>query len=348
VKPALLASATGGGELMSDLQSILREPRYDLVKAPTPLQRLSGFERKHGRPGLFMKRDDLMEIGLGGNKLRSLEFWLGAALQQSADIVLVAGGATSNLCRLTAAAASMAGLDCLIIHNAEDSPANRERSFLNRLFGAETRFIGPVGEEERGAAMKAAAAELTRQGRAPYIVGDAVLGALGYVLAAFEMHEQSRREAAPLRHVFLAGSMGPTEAGFIFGNAMLGHPFQVHLVSVEYEQAELEARIRRIYDGIRRRTGLAVDDLDEAPLHYHMDHLGGGWGVPTPESEAAIVAFARTEGILVEHVYTAKTCAGFLDLVANGVIPPGESACLIHTGGTASLFSQREQFRTVN
>ena len=333
---------------MSDLQTILREPRYDLVKTPTPLQCLSGFERKLGRPCLYMKRDDLMEIGLGGNKLRSLEFWLGAALRERADIVLVAGGATSNLCRLTAAAATMAGLDCVIIHNAEDSPANRERSFLNRLFGAETRFIGPVGEDERGAATTAAAEELNRQGRTPYIVGDAVLGALGYVLAAFELHEQSQREAAPLRHVFLAGSMGPTEAGFIFGNAMLGHPFQVHLVSVEYEQAELEARIRRIYDGIAERTGLAVGGLDEAPLHYHMAHLGGGWGVPTPESEAAILAFARTEGILVEHVYTAKTCAGFLDFVASNAIPQSEPACILHTGGTASLFAQREQFRTVS
>lgn len=333
---------------MPDLRNILREPRYDLVKVPTPLQRLSGFERKLGRPGLHMKRDDLMEIGLGGNKLRSLEFWLGAALRKRADIVLVAGGAMSNLCRLTAAAAAMAGLGCVIIHNAEDTPVNRQRSFLNRLFGAETRFIGPVGEEERGAAMEAAAAELTRQGRAPYIVGDAVLGALGYVLAAFELQEQSRRESSPLRHVVLAGSMGPTEAGFIFGNAMLGHPFQVHLVSVEYGQAELEARIRRIYEGIVALTGLAVGGLGQAPLHYHMDHLGGGWGVPTPESEAAIIAFARTEGILVEHVYTAKTCAGFLDLVADGTIPPDEPACVIHTGGTASLFSQREQFQTVN
>lgn len=333
---------------MADLQSILREPRYGLVKAPTPLQRLPNFERKLGRPGLYMKRDDLMEIGLGGNKLRSLEFWLGAALRQGADIVLVAGGATSNLCRLTAAAASMAGLDCVIIHNAEDTAANREHSFLNRLFAAETRFIGAVGEEERAEAVKAAATELTRQGRVPYIVGDAVLGALGYVLAAFELHEQAQREPEPLRHVFLAGSMGPTEAGFIFGNAMLGHPFEVHLVSVEYEQAELEARIRRIYEGLGQRTGLSVGGLDQAPLHYHMDHLGGGWGIPTPESEAAILSFARTEGILIEHVYTAKTCAGFLDLVASGDIPRDEPACILHTGGTASLFSQRPQFRTVN
>jgi D-cysteine desulfhydrase/L-cysteate sulfo-lyase len=104
VAPRQLGAIGRVDGLMSDLQSILREPRYDLVKMPTPLQRLSGFERKLGRSGLYAKRDDLMEIGLGGNKLRSLEFWLGAALQQRADIVLVAGG-RRPICRLTAAAA---------------------------------------------------------------------------------------------------------------------------------------------------------------------------------------------------------------------------------------------------
>ena len=288
-----------------------------------------------------------MEIALGGNKLRSLEYWLGAALREKADILLVGGGATSNLCRLTAAAASLVGLDCIVLHNAPDTPENRERSFLNRLFGAELRFIGAVDESQRNAALAEAAAELVRQGRKPYIVGDPVLGAMGYVRAAFELHEQSQREEAPIRHVFLAGSMGPTEAGFIFGNALLGHPFQVHLVSVEYERAELEEHVRRIYEGLRDRTGLDVAPLDAAPPQYHMEHLGGGWGVPTPASEAAILAFARTEGILIEHVYTAKTCAGFLEALTEGRIAVGEPACVIHTGGTAALFSQFGSFRTV-
>ncbi|QEL24054.1 pyridoxal-phosphate dependent enzyme [Bosea sp. F3-2] len=330
-----------------ELSSLLREPRHVLLDTPTPLQRLRRFEAKLERPGIYAKRDDLMPIALGGNKLRSLEYWLGDALRKKTDILLVGGGASSNLCRLTAAAASLVGLDCLVLHNALDTPENRQASFLNRLFGAELRFLGPVDESQRNAALAAAAAELARQGRTPIIVGDPVLGAMGYVRAAFELHEQSQREEAPIKHVFLAGSMGPTEAGFIFGNALLGHPFQIHLVSVEYEQAELAGYIRRIYEGLQERTGLDVAALHDAPLHYHMGHLGDGWGAPTPASEAAILSFARTEGILIEHVYTAKTCACFLERLADGGIASGEPACVLHTGGTAALFSQFGLFRTL-
>ena len=327
--------------------ALLRDPRLALLNDPTPLQRLGYLEAKMGRPGLYMKRDDLMEIGLGGNKLRSLEFWLGAARRAGADVLLVAGGAMSNLCRLTAAAASMTGFDCIVFHNSADNETNRQRSFLNKLFGAEVRYLGSVTEQQRAEALLKAAADLTAQGRKPYIVGDAVVGALGYVVAAAEMHEQARGQDNPLRHVFLAGSMGPTEAGFIFGNALLGSPFEVHLVSVEYGQAELAARVNRIYDDLRTHTGLTVPDLDEVPVHYHMDYLGAGYGQPTVASEQAIVSLARTEGILIEHVYTAKTFAGFVDLIERGHIPADEPAGIIHTGGTPSLFSQFGLFKTI-
>ncbi|WP_245444823.1 1-aminocyclopropane-1-carboxylate deaminase/D-cysteine desulfhydrase [Pseudaminobacter soli (ex Li et al. 2025)] len=327
--------------------ALLRDPRHTLLHMPTPLQRLGYLEAKLERPGLYMKRDDLMEIALGGNKLRSLEFWLGAAKRAGADVLLVAGGAMSNLCRLTAAAAAMTGFDCIVFHNSADNETNRQRSFLNKLFGAEVRYLGPVSEQQRGEAILKAAAELAAQGRVPYIVGDAVVGALGYVVAAAEMHDQVLREEKPLRHVFLAGSMGPTEAGFIFGNALLGSPFEVHLVSVEYGQAELAARVNRIYDDLRRHTGLTVPDLENVPVHYHMDYLGDGYGQPTPQSEQAIISLARTEGILIEHVYTAKTFAGFVDLAVRGHIPEDEPACLIHTGGTPSLFSQFGMFKSI-
>lgn len=326
--------------------ALLRDPRITLLNGPTPLQRLNYLEARLGRPGLYMKRDDLMEIALGGNKLRSLEFWLGAAKAAGADVLLVAGGAMSNLCRLTAATAAMTGFDCIIFHNSADNETNRQASFLNKLFGAEIRYLGPVSEQQRGDAIQKAVADLTANGRKPYIVGDAVVGALGYVVAASELHDQARLHEKPLRHVFLAGSMGPTETGFIFGNALLGCPFEVHLVSVEYGQAELAARISRIYDDLRHHTKLPVPDLDDVPVHYHMDYLGGGYGQPTSVSEQAIISLARTEGILIEHVYTAKTFAGFTALAQGGQIPADEPACLIHTGGTASLFSQFGMFKS--
>lgn len=115
------------------------------------------------------------------------------------------------------------------------------------------------------------------------------------------------------------------------------------MVRVEYTQ-ELAARVIRIYDYLRSHTGPSVWDLDHVPVHYH--HLGAGYGQPPPASEQAIITLARAEGILIEHVYTAETFGGFVDLVAH--ISADEPAALIHTGGTPSLFAQFSLFKTID
>ncbi|QIE55067.1 pyridoxal-phosphate dependent enzyme [Pikeienuella piscinae] len=324
----------------------LPDPRYALLDEPTPLQRLARLERALGRSGLFVKRDDQMPIALGGNKLRSLEFWLGRALEEGADIALVAGGPNSNMCRLTAAAAAMAELDCIVFHNADSTPESRRMSFLNQVFGAEVRYLGEMDETLRAAEMERAASALRVGGRRPHIVGDPIIGALGYVRAAAELARQNEDLGGPIRHVFMPGSMGPTEAGFIFGNAVLGYPFEVHLVSVEYGRDELDDRIARILRGLASHTGLLTAGVDATHQQYHMDHLGAGYDQPTAAAEAAILRFARTEGVLLEHTYTAKTFAAFLDLAAAGGPPPEEGMCAIHTGGLPALFSQFDRFAT--
>jgi 1-aminocyclopropane-1-carboxylate deaminase/D-cysteine desulfhydrase-like pyridoxal-dependent ACC family enzyme len=325
----------------------LEPPRYELALQPTPLQRLERTEAALRRPGLYVKRDDLIAIALGGNKIRSLEYWLGAARQMQADILLVAGPALSNLCPLTAAAASMAGLECIVFHNAVDDPVSRRASFLNRIFGASVRYLGPIDEQRRAQAVAAAATDLLHQGRRPYIIGDAPLGALGYVRAAEELHAQCRQMDRPIRHVFLPGSMGTTEAGFILGNALLGCPFEVHLVSVEYEQAELQQRVRAIYSAAATLLGVESIGFDELPVHWHMGFRGAGYACPTPEAERAILDCARTEGLLLEPIYSAKTFACFLELARRHALPASEPMCIIHTGGVPSLFHQFESFRTV-
>jgi 1-aminocyclopropane-1-carboxylate deaminase/D-cysteine desulfhydrase-like pyridoxal-dependent ACC family enzyme len=325
----------------------IRSPRYELLCVPPLLQRLERTEAALKHRGLYIKRDDLMPIAMGGNKLRSLEFWLGAAFQEHADVLLVAGTPMSNQCRLTAAAASMAGLDCIVFHNAVDEPAARSASFLNKIFGASIRFIGVMDEAHRTKAVEHAAAELRLQGRRPYIVGSAAIGALGYVRAAEELLAQSRQLDLGIRHVMLPGSMGTTEAGLIFGNALLGYPFEIHLVSVEYQQADLSACVRRDYAAVANLFGKGAPDFDEKRVHYHMDFLGGGYACPTPQGEEAILTLARTEGIVLEHIYTAKTFACFLDLARRHVFRDGEPVCVIHTGGVPALFSQFEMFRSV-
>jgi 1-aminocyclopropane-1-carboxylate deaminase/D-cysteine desulfhydrase-like pyridoxal-dependent ACC family enzyme len=278
--------------MMMQTATMLAEfPRYELLRDPTLLQRLERTEAALKHRGLYIKRDDLMPIAMGGNKLRSLEFWLGAAFQ--------------------------------------------------------VRFVGVMDEARRMKAVEHAAAELQLQGRRPYIVGNAAIGALGYVRAAEELFAQSRPLNLGIRHVMLPGSMGTTEAGLIFGNALLGYPFEVHLVSVEYGEAELSACVRRAYAAVANLVGKGAPDFDERRVHYHMNYLGLGYACPTPQGEEAILILARTEGIVLEHIYTAKTFACFLDLARRHEFPDAEPVCVIHTGGVPALFSQFEIFRSV-
>jgi D-cysteine desulfhydrase len=318
---------------------LLSAPRVRLLSGPTPLERMRRLEAETGHAGLWVKRDDCMSLGMGGNKLRSLEFWLGEASAAAADVLLVAGRTVSNQCRLTAAAAAKLGLDCVIVHN-DDAPARDEGNLLlSRLYGAELRFVGPMDEDERARRLEALRRELEAGGRRPYVVGEPVTGALGYVAAAMELHSQALEAGVGLRHVVLPGSMGPTEAGFLFGNALLGAPFTVHLVSVEYPIDELRRRIGEILRGLAARTGASPPD-PEGCARYYGDYLGEGYERPTPEALAAIRHLATTEALLLEMTYTAKPFAGLLDLVERRVLPPDEPVCAIHTGGVPALFAQ--------
>lgn len=316
------------------------EPRVQLLDGPTPLQRLRRLEAATEHRGLYVKRDDFMSLGMGGNKLRSLEFWLGEALALGSDVLLVAGKSVSNQCRLTAAAAAKCGLECVVVHNDDPPEDETGNLLLSRLFGADIRFIGPVDETERERRVLALHAEMANAGRVPYIVGDPVVGALGYVAAAFELHQQALEAEAALRHVMLPGSMGVTEAGFLFGCALLGDPFDVHLVSVEYSRGELQERVERIFRGLARRTGPQPSSGTGVLARYHDAYLGDGYEQPTPESRAAIGTLARLEGLLLEMTYTSKPFAALLDLIDKQTLPADEPVCILHTGGLPALFGQ--------
>ena len=308
------------------------------------MQRLERIESLTGHQSLWVKRDDNTPLGQGGNKVRSLEFWMGEATARSCDIVLVAGRTVSNSCRLAAAAAAKLGLECLILYNDHEPSHLEGNLLLSHLFGASFQYLGPVDEQERAAKVREAAERLREAGRRPYIVGDQVTGSFGYVLGALELHQQADEKRIALRHVLLPGSMGTTEAGFLFGCALLGGPFTVHLVSVEYEVAELKERVAAIYRGIGERTGLrpATDYLDWT--RFYDNYLGAGYDQPTPDSLAAIRSFGSREGLFLENTYTSKPAAALLDLASRGELPRDEPACLLHTGGIPALFSQARLF----
>jgi 1-aminocyclopropane-1-carboxylate deaminase/D-cysteine desulfhydrase-like pyridoxal-dependent ACC family enzyme len=279
-------------------------PRFRLGFFPTPLHRLDALGARLGHHALYVKRDDLTGLSLGGNKTRSLEYLLGDALRFGADTVVTAGGLQSNLCSLTAAACAKAGLSCVLVHNDLPPADLHGNMLLNRLFGAGSIFIGRATEEERARVVEEVAKDVRARGGRPYVIQSGAstpLGALGYV----------------------------------------GHPFHVHVISVEYTAPELRRRISGLLTGIQELTGLAPLPPPEESMTIHDEYLGGGYAVPTAESTQMLRDLPRLEGIFVENVYTAKTLAGLAGLTARGVIPDSEPACFIHTGGMAALFAQQ-------
>ncbi len=314
-------------------------PRVSLVNGPTPLEQLHRIGAEIGHRALFVKRDDVMALGLGGNKLRSLEFWIGEALKRGCDTLLVAGQPVSNQCRLTAAAAAKTGLACVILHNANRPEQVEGNLLLNHLYGAEICYLGPLDEAARQEAAEEKARELGKAGRRPYIIGDPVLGAAGYVVAAEELLHQASDAIGNFDHIVIPGSMGPTEAGFLYGLLRGGFTGQVHVISVEYGADELAARIEAIFAGlVDKLGGLGIGPSMIA--RYDDTFLGPGYGMTTPAAAQAMKRFATSEALLLEPTYTAKPFAALLSMIEDGLIPGSAPVCALHTGGVPSLFSR--------
>ena len=319
-------------------------PRVRLFEAPTPLERLGRLGETLGHDALYNKRDDTISLGIGGNKLRNCEFWFGEALEQGCDLVLIAGAPASNQCRLVAAAACKTGLECRVLYAAPCPPELTGNFLLVSIMGVECIWLGAVSEEERALRTVEYAEQMKREGRRPYIAGAPIPGALGYVNAALELHTQADAKGMDIRHVVTAGSMGPTEAGLLWGSALLGGAFELHLPSVEYEREELRSRVLSIFDRISERLKITPPVGPNSLLHVYDEFLGAGYDIPTPESLSAARRLASLEGIFVENTYNGKVFAGLESLIKRKVLPSNEGVCVLHTGGLPALFAQGERF----
>jgi len=333
-----------------------RLPRADLGVWPTPLHRAPRLGAASGTSELYIKRDDLATIGMGGNKVRSLEYLLGDAVSQGADTIIAAGGLQSNLCRLAAAGAAKLGLACVLVHNDNRPTFLQGNLLLNHLAGADAHFAGPMDEAARDHVCDDVATSIRARGGRPYVIRNGASvprGALGYVSAALELSQQDRAAELGIANVAMVGAMGGTAAGFVLGTALLGVPFHASVISVEYPASELRERIMSLTTGAldllaqvrgHGEPALCPAPLDEA-MSIHDQYLGDGYAVETALSRAALLAAARLEGIFVEPVYTAKTLAGCLDLILRKEIDPARPTCYWHTGGIGALFGLAGQLQ---
>ena len=319
-------------------------PRIRLLDDMTPMHKIENVGRDLGHDHLYLKREDLMSIGMGGNKLRSLEFWIGEAIATKSDVLLVQGMPQSNQCRLAAVAAAKCGMKCVIFHNATEPKQYNGNILLNKILGTETHFVGKIPETERTKLLLEHKAKLESEGQRPYVIGDPYVGALGYVNAAFEILHQAEQQHIDLKHVFICGSAGPTEAGLAFGFSLFGKSIKMHMITVEYDIPKLKCIISDIFDHLEKRLEVKRQaDIDDFVAFYD-EYLGGGYEKSTPESIAAIKYLAAKEGIFIEDVYNSKVFGGMTDILRKKIIPTDEPVCCAIAGGTTALFGQTQLF----
>lgn len=307
-------------------------PREPLGFYPTPLHPLPRLSAHLGGPRLWIKRDDLTGFALGGNKVRKLEFYLGEARAVGADVLLTTGGHQSNHARITAAAAARAGLDCVLVLSGGEPAALTGNLALDRLFGAELRFVRD--RTERASTLAALAEELRRQGRRPLPIplgGSTPLGALGYVEAACEAAAQLAALGVQPAALVHGSSSGGTQAGLLVGGRAADLGARVIGVSADETRADLTRMVAGIVGPLADLAGVAAPPAEAVEV---LDgYVGEGYGIPTPDSEEATRLFARLEGIPLDPTYSAKAAAGLIDLVRRGAFRADDVVCFWHTGG---------------
>jgi 1-aminocyclopropane-1-carboxylate deaminase/D-cysteine desulfhydrase-like pyridoxal-dependent ACC family enzyme len=312
-------------------------PRFPLLDGPSPFQRLPRFSAALGGSAeVWIKREDLLPLAFGGSKLRNLEFLVGEALSVGADTLVTSGRRWSNHCRLTAAAGAKAGLavDLVLTGPPVEPPGPNER--LDVLLGATVHVAATNARDDREALLERVVADLRGSGRKPFVVavgGSGPIGAAGQVLAGIEMARQAKAAGVSPSTVMLPSATGGTQAGVLAGLRLGGSTAGVVGVAVAAPADELRPTVVDLLDGLTPLTGRTVDP---ASIELTDAQRGGGYGVSTPAAVAATELLARTEGILVDPIYTAKALAEVIARIRDRRL---EGAVVFwHAGGTPALF----------
>ena len=304
--------------------------RVSLGVFPTPIQRLDNISALLNT-NVFIKRDDLTGLGLGGNKVRKLEFLMADAKKRGARVVFTTGGAQSNHAMLTAAAARRLGMRPILILKKRGVTACRGNQLLERLMDTEVVFMDTDDYAD-------IYAEMDRMGEAlgePYYKipcgGSNALGTLGYVDCAREIADQGIR----FSHILCAEGSGGTMAGLALGAKLFLPGVRVHGMMVDTDPFdEITPRL------MREAAALLEADAAVSPDDFDLrDQCGPGYAIPSEEGREAVSLMARMEGLFLDPVYTGKAFAGLVAMAREGAFGPDENVLFVHTGGAGGLFA---------
>lgn len=324
---------------------MIRYPdRIKRARLPTPVEPARRLSNKLGVELLF-KRDDLTGSSLSGNKIRKLEFLFADAAAQGADTVITCGGEQSNHCRATAIAAAELGMRSFLLlrtDNPNDPPAAEANILLDRLVGADIRWVSREEYKRRVQLFVEVQGQMLAQRRKAYVIpegGSNAVGAWGYVACIEELANELGEE--PLTIVYAAGS-GGTGAGILLGIKLLGLPWRAVGVNVCDDKDYFVTAIGEIMEAAIKKWLLPVE-FDRSEIEICDGHVGIGYAKSRPEELATIRDVARAEGLILDPVYTGKAFHGMTKELERDKRAFGERICFIHTGGIYGLFPKAKE-----
>ena len=322
---------------------MLEPERIPLASLPTPLVRLGRLGRELGGAQVWVKRDDLTGMELSGNKVRKLEYVAADALASGCDTLVTEGTPQSNHCRATAAVCARLGWHCTLLLRPPANDAPQGNHLLNVLFGAELRsFTRPEFESRRDALVADTLAELKAAGRTPRwtpMGASEPLACWGYMRAMAELAEQLGSAGIEDCDVVMAVSSGATYAGALLGQLLHGlERYRLWAVPVSDDVAHHTREVGRLCRTAVERFDLPVA-FDDSALRFIHGYVGAGYAIPYPAAIEAIRLVARTEALVLDPVYTAKTFCAVLDAVAARRFGHERPVVFWHTGGIFSDFA---------
>lgn len=334
-------------------------PKKNLVHLPTPLQKLENLTEALSGPEIFIKRDDLTGLAFGGNKSRKLEFIIQDALIKRAEVIITWASVQSNWCLQTAAAARKFGIKpILLLFKTDELPQEYDGNLLlDYILGADIR----IRESEKGKVVRGedvlemceeVANEVREWGYTPYIAplgGSAVggsmekpLGAISYVSAFAETVEQAEALGVAIKYVIHATGSGGTQAGLVVGAKALDKNCRVLGISVSAPKEEMARDVLAIARDTERALGLDLD-LRQEDIIVLDEYLKAGYGVVDRDIAEVIQLLFKTEGIVLDPVYTGKAMVALVDLIKKGHFQKQDKIVFFHTGGTPALFPNRDR-----
>jgi D-cysteine desulfhydrase len=311
--------------------------RQRFAHLPTPIEALPRLSAELAGPQILVKRDDQTGLAFGGNKTRKLEFLVAEAREQAAATLVTGGAVQSNHCRQTAAAACRFGMDCILVLNGEQSQRPNGNLLLDEFFGAEVVFVEQRSERDR--ILQETFDKAEQAGRRPYLLpygGSSPTGALGYVFAMQEFMQQD----VSADWIVFGTSSGGTHAGLVLGQRLHAYPGKILGISIDEPEDWLKSHVSSLATQASERFGSRMEIAPDDVLANDA-YCQAGYGVVTAAEREAISLFARTEGLLLDPVYTGRAAAGLIDLLRKGYFGKDDTVLFWHTGGQPALFADQ-------